>query len=80
MGVVLRLLNVMIMAGVGAALLVPLLYALATLLGMQHKRVYPILRVKERDGLLSPLVESKGQWEDRRRHCRRLPHAGVEVI
>lgn len=72
-------LNGMILMGVGATLLAPLLYALATLRGMRHKRVYPILRVKERDGLLSPVMESKGQWEDRRCHCRRLPRAGAEV-
>lgn len=46
---VLRFLNVMIMAGVGAALMAPLLYALATLFGMRHKRVYPILRLRQQE-------------------------------
>jgi len=34
-------LNGMILMGVGPTLLAPLPYALATLRGMRHKRVYP---------------------------------------
>jgi len=54
-------LNGMILMGVGATLLAPLLYALATLRGMRHKRVYPILRVRQQDGRLSPVEEVPGK-------------------
>jgi len=54
-------LNGMILIGVGATLLAPLLYALATLRGMRHKRVYPILRVKQLDGWVSPVEECPGR-------------------
>ena len=61
-------LNGMILMGVGATLLAPLLYALATLCGMRHKRVYPILRVRQQDGLLSPVEQFQGRrgrsWQD----------------
>jgi hypothetical protein len=36
-----------------ATLLIPLCYAVTTLLGMKRKSVYPLLRVKRRDGTLS---------------------------
>lgn len=54
-------LNGMILMGVGATLLAPLLYALATLRGMRHKRVYPNLRVKQLDGRVSPVEEFPGR-------------------
>ena len=61
-------LNGMILMGVGATLLAPLLYALATLRGMRHKRVYPLLRVKQQDGRLSPVEEFPDRlgraWQD----------------
>jgi len=61
-------LNGMILMGVGATLLAPLLYALATLCGMRHKRVYPILSMRRQDGWLSPVEELPGglgsTWQD----------------
>ena len=39
-------LNGMILMGVGATLLAPLFYALATLRGMRQKCVYPIFRMR----------------------------------
>jgi hypothetical protein len=54
-------LNGTILMGVGATLQAPLLYALATLRGMRHKHVYPILRVKQLDGRLSPVEEFPGR-------------------
>jgi len=61
-------LNGMILVGVGATLLAPLLYALGTLRGMRHKRVYPILRVRQQNGRLSPVEEFPGRlgraWQD----------------
>lgn len=61
-------LNGMILMGVGATLLAPLLYALATLRGMRHKRVYPILRVRQQDGRVSPVEEFPDRlgraWQD----------------
>ncbi|HET8580238.1 MAG TPA: hypothetical protein VFL31_04500 [Nitrospiraceae bacterium] len=61
-------LNGMILMGVGATLLAPLLYALATLRGMRNKRVYPILRMRQQDGRLSPVEEFPGKreraWQD----------------
>jgi hypothetical protein len=54
-------LNGMILMGVGAMVLAPLFYALATLRGMRHKRVYPILRVKQLDGRWSPVEEFPGR-------------------
>ena len=40
---------------VGAGLLIPLLYALGTLLGMHEKRIYLLLRLRARDGAVSSL-------------------------
>lgn len=37
---------------IGAFLLAPLLYALATLTKMREKWIYPLLRYRERDGSL----------------------------
>jgi len=51
--VIFRLLNVITMISLSVALMAPLLYALATLRGMRHKRVYPILRLKGHDGRVS---------------------------
>lgn len=60
--------NGMILMGAGAMLLAPLLYALATLRGMRHKQIYPILRVRRQDGKVSPVEESSGTvgrtWQD----------------
>ncbi|MEW6545248.1 MAG: hypothetical protein AB1411_16790 [Nitrospirota bacterium] len=36
-----------------AGLFAPLLYAVATLLGMKRKSFYPLLRIRKRDGRLS---------------------------
>jgi len=44
---------------VGAGLLAPLLYALGTLHGMREKRIYPLLRQRERDGRLSSLTVTR---------------------
>jgi hypothetical protein len=38
---------------VGVGLLIPLLYALGTLRGMREKRIYPLLRLRARDGEVS---------------------------
>jgi len=62
-------LNGMILIGVGIMLLVPLLYALATLRGMRHKRVYPILRVRQPDGRVSPVEEFPGRLERTGQDC-----------
>ncbi len=42
-----------------AGLLVPLLYALGTLQGMREKRIYPLLRLTERDGEVSSLTVTR---------------------
>lgn len=60
-------LDAMIVLGIGALVLTPLLYALATLRGMRHKRVYPILRVKRHDGGVSLVQESGGGSNELRR-------------
>lgn len=44
---------------VGAGLLAPLVYGLATLDGMRPRRLYPLLRLKERNGQMS-VVKSEG--------------------
>ncbi len=52
----------------GFALCAPLMYAIRTLLGMRHKRVYPILRArKSRDGV-QPLVYSTATAQKGDRH------------
>jgi len=43
-------LSSLILLPVGAAVLAPLLYAIATLRGMKHRCLYPLLRLKERNG------------------------------
>ena len=53
-------LNGMILMGLGATLLAPLLYALATLRGIRHKRVSPIFRMRQQNGWLSPVEEFPG--------------------
>jgi len=58
--VIFRLLNVITMISLSVALMAPLLYALATLRGMRHKRVYPILRLKGHDGQVSLVQGSDG--------------------
>ena len=61
-------LNGMILMGLGATLLAPLLYALATLRGMRHKLVSPIFRMRQQNGWLSPVEELPGglgsTWQD----------------
>lgn len=42
------MLDTMMLIGLTAALLAPLVYALTTLRGMKGKRLYPILRVRTR--------------------------------
>ncbi|HKW85464.1 MAG TPA: hypothetical protein VJM82_00180 [Nitrospiraceae bacterium] len=76
----LRLFNVMIMAGVGAALMAPLLYALATLRGMRHKRVYPILRLRQQDGHWSFVVrEFEVKQEEPHRAIYGMSHRGADL-
>lgn len=40
----------------GAALAVPLLYGVSTLLGMTHKRFHPIFRRQQQDGASVPVM------------------------
>lgn len=49
-------------------LLALFVYALATLSGMTPKRLYPLLRIKQADGRLAPLVIGMGL-----RHTTRRP-------
>ena len=44
---------------IGAALTVPLLYGLATLLGMTHKRFHPILRREQLNGTTAPIIDGQ---------------------
>mgnify|MGYP003578173942 CR=1 FL=1 len=46
-----QLFNLISAVAVGAALLAPLVYAVGTLGGMQHKKVYPLLRYRSHDGV-----------------------------
>ncbi|MGH7232419.1 MAG: hypothetical protein ACREJU_13835 [Nitrospiraceae bacterium] len=48
-----QLLTLIVSIAAGVALLTPLIYAIATLRGMQHKKVYPLLRYRERIGPLT---------------------------
>ncbi|MBI3603959.1 MAG: hypothetical protein HY205_05875 [Nitrospirae bacterium] len=48
-----KLSGLMMLFLMGAVLLGPLIYALATLCGMKHRRFYPLLRFKERSGCVS---------------------------
>jgi hypothetical protein len=53
-------LDAFIVIGIGAALMAPLLYGLATLRGMRRKWVYPLLRLRRQDGRLSSVTVTKG--------------------
>jgi hypothetical protein len=44
---------------IGAALAVPLLYGLATLLGMTHKQFHPILRREQPNGTTAPMMDGR---------------------
>lgn len=46
---------------IGGALAVPLLYGLATLLGMTHKQFHPILREKRPDGVTVQLMNDQAK-------------------
>lgn len=48
-----KLSSLMMLFLIGAALLGLLIYALATLRGMKHRRFCPLLRLKERSGCAS---------------------------
>jgi hypothetical protein len=45
-----QLFGMMMTLTVGGTLSVPLLYGISTLCGMQHKKVYPLLRYVKPDG------------------------------
>jgi hypothetical protein len=45
---------------IGAALAVPLVYGVLTLLGMRHKRFHPIFRRKQPGGVSAPLMSNQG--------------------
>jgi len=47
--------DIIVALALGAGLLGPLVYGLATLDGMRPKRLYPLLRLKEEDGQTSIL-------------------------
>ena len=51
-----QLLNMMVWTTSGVALVAPLLYAIETLRGMRHKKMYPLLRCKERDCVNTVIV------------------------
>jgi hypothetical protein len=44
---------------IGAALAVPLVYGLATLLGMTHKQFHPILHRKQQNGATTPVMDGQ---------------------
>lgn len=44
---------------IGGALSVPLLYGLATLLGMTHKQFRPIFHRKQPDGATAPIIHDQ---------------------
>jgi hypothetical protein len=46
---------------IGAALAVPLLYGLATLLGMTHKQFRPIFHRKQQGGMTVPMVNGENE-------------------
>ncbi len=46
---------------IGAALAVPLVYGVYTLLGMTHKQFHPILRRKRPDGATAPLMNGQAE-------------------
>lgn len=48
--------------GLTAVLLAPLAYAVATLRGMRHRRVYPLLRGINRDGNTCTVTLSANQF------------------
>lgn len=73
-------LDAMIVLGIGALVLTPLLYALATLRGMRHKRVYPILRVKRHDGRVSLVQESDGGPNELRAAVNAFSNGGAQSI
>ena len=47
-----QLFNMMMILTVGGTLSAPLLYGVSTLCGMQHKKVYPLLRYVNPDGAI----------------------------
>ena len=61
---------------IGAALAVPLLYGLSTLLGMKHRQFRPIFRRKQRNGTTGPLMDDQAtpsveQHEETNKQSRR---------
>lgn len=55
-----KLSSLMMLFLIGAALLGLLIYALATLRGMKHRRFCPLLRLKRRDGTLLTMKIENG--------------------
>jgi hypothetical protein len=47
------------LAIIGSALSAPLLYAVRTLLGMQHKMMYPLLRTRNSEARVRPLIRTQ---------------------
>ncbi|TAJ07346.1 MAG: hypothetical protein EPO61_15425 [Nitrospirae bacterium] len=56
---------------IAAGLVALFVYTLATLSGMTPKRLYPLLRVKQTDGRITPLVIVM-HLRDRTRHATTL--------
>lgn len=53
---------------IGAALGVPLLYGISTLLGMKHRQFRPVLRWKQPDGSTAPVFQDRKEPSDDGRH------------
>jgi hypothetical protein len=49
----------LLLLGFAGFLLALLIHAIATLMGMREKLIYPLLRVKEPDGRLRPVIRVK---------------------
>jgi hypothetical protein len=47
------------LVAIGAALAVPLVYGVMTLLGMTHKRFHPILRREQLNGTTAPMLDGQ---------------------
>lgn len=61
---------------IGAALAVPLVYGVMTLLGMTHKRFHPILRREQRNGTTVSMMDGQpeptaGQHDSAHKQPRR---------
>ncbi len=49
------------LVAIGAALAAPLVYGLATLLGMKHRQFHPILRHQEQDGTTVQMANGQAE-------------------